>query len=105
MKRVIPIFAISSLDHDRYPGVKSRYLVGDAVLVYRDLPELSGLLSSEETRQHALGIPSAPPSTTVANRVSNTPTQPPPEVCPAPHPPIPPVKSSAVAYPTPRRVP
>ena len=28
MECIIPLFSISSLDHDRYPGVKSRYIVG-----------------------------------------------------------------------------
>ena len=72
--RIIPIFAIASLDHERYPGVKSRYLAGDTAMVNCDLLQLSGLLSSEETRQRALGIPNAPPSNTIANCVSNTPT-------------------------------
>ena len=105
MERIIPLFAISSLDHDRYPGVKSCYLTGDYALVNCDLLELSGLLSSEDTQQRALRIPSAPPSTTVANRVSNTPTQPPPAGFPAPHPPQPPTQSSTVAYSPPRGVP
>ena len=33
MEPIIPLFAIASLGHERYPGVKSRYLVGDATLV------------------------------------------------------------------------
>ena len=90
MERIIPLFAISSLDHDGYPGSKIRYLEGYVALVNSDLLQLSGLLSIKETQQRALGIPSAPPSTTVANHVSNTPTQPPPEGCSAPHPPHPP---------------
>ena len=76
MDHIIPLFDISSFDHDRYPGAKSRYLAGDAALVNYDLLKLSCLLSSEESRNCALVIPSAPPSTTVANRVSNTPTHP-----------------------------
>ena len=48
--RIIPLFAIASLDHDRYPGVKSRYLTGDTALVNCDLLQLRGLLSSKETR-------------------------------------------------------
>ena len=99
MERIIPLFATKSLDHDRYPGVNSCYLTGDTALVNCDLLELSGLLPSEETQQRASGIPSAHPSTTVANRVSNTSTQLPPEGCPAPHPPQPPAQSSTVAYP------
>ena len=105
MERIIPLFFIASPDHDHYPGVKSIYLVGDAALVNCNLLELSGLLSSEETRQRALGIPSAPPSNTVANDVRNTPTQPPPSGLPTPHPPQPPTQSSAVAYPPPRGFP
>ena len=49
IKCSIPLFAIASLDHDRYPGVKSRYLAGEAALVKGDLLQLSGLLYSEET--------------------------------------------------------
>ena len=45
--RIIPIFAIASLDHERYPGVKSCYLAGYTTLVNCDLLQLSGLLSSE----------------------------------------------------------
>ena len=47
---IIPIFMIASLDHERYPGVKSCYLAGDTALVNCDLLQLSGLLSSEEMR-------------------------------------------------------
>ena len=70
--RIIPLFAILSLDHERYPVVKSRYLAGDTALVNCDLFQLSGLLSSKETRQRALGLTNIHPSTTIANRVSNT---------------------------------
>ena len=63
IEHIIPLFSIASLDHDRYPGVKSCYLAGDAALVNCGLLELSGLLSSEDTRQCALVIPNAPPST------------------------------------------
>ena len=45
--RIIPLFAITSLDHDQYPGVKSRYLAGDTTVVNCDLLQLSDLLSSE----------------------------------------------------------
>ena len=51
IEHIIPLFAIASLDHERYPGVKSRYLTGDTALVNCDLLQLSGLLSSEEKRQ------------------------------------------------------
>ena len=43
----IPLFAIARLDHDSYPGMKSRYLTGDSALVNCDLLKLSGLLSSK----------------------------------------------------------
>ena len=69
--RIIPLLAIASLYHKRYPGVKSRYLAGDTAMVNCYLQQLSGLLSSKETRKRALGITAAPPSTTSANRVSN----------------------------------
>ena len=73
--RIIPLFAIASLDNERYPGVKSHYLAGDTALVNCDLLQLSGLLSSEETRQRALGTNSVPPSTTSINQVSNNNSQ------------------------------
>ena len=69
--RIIPLFVITSLNHERYPGVKSRYLAGDTALVNCDLLQLSGLLSSERSRKRALGIPAIPLSTTSVNRVSN----------------------------------
>ena len=31
--RIIPLLVIASLDHERYTGVKSRYLAGDTALV------------------------------------------------------------------------
>ena len=92
MERVIPLFSITSLDHDRYPDVNIRYLAVDAALVNCNLLEIIGLLYSKETRQHASGIPSAPPSTTFANPESNTPNKPPPEGQPAPHRPQPPAQ-------------
>ena len=105
MERIIPLFAIASLDHDHYPGVNSRYLTGNAALVNCNLLEIISLLYSKDTRQCALGITSAPPSTTVANRVSSTPTQPPPSGRPTAHPTQPPAQTSDVAYPPPREVP
>ena len=69
---IIPLFAIASIDHERYPVVKSRYLAGYTVLVNCDLLQPRGLLLIEETRQRALGIPAIPLSTTSVNRVSNT---------------------------------
>ena len=97
--RIIPLLAITSLDHDQYPGVKSCYLVGDTAQVNCDLLQLSGLLYIKETRQRALEIPNAPPFNTIYNRVSNTPTNHPQNGCPDPKPPQPPTQSSAVAYP------
>ena len=44
MDSIIHIFAIASLDHDRYPGAKSFYLLGDAALVNCNLLDLRGLL-------------------------------------------------------------
>ena len=64
---IIPLFAIASLDHERYPGVKSCYLAGHTALVNCNLLQLSGLLSSEETRQHPLVIPAITTSTTSVN--------------------------------------
>ena len=65
--RIIPLFAIASLDHERYPGVKSRYLSGDTVLVNCDLLQISGLLSIEETIQRVIVITAIPLSTTSVN--------------------------------------
>ena len=73
MDSIITLFTISSLNHDRYPGVNICYLTGDAALVNCSLIDLSGLLSSEETRKQTLVLPSAPPPTASVNRVSNTP--------------------------------
>ena len=60
------------IDAGRYSGVKNCYLAGDTVLVNCDLLQLSGILSGEQTRQLALGIPAIPRSTTSVNHVSNT---------------------------------
>ena len=48
MDLIIPLFDIASLYHDRYTGVKSRYLAGDTALVNCDLLQLSGLLSRKK---------------------------------------------------------
>ena len=103
--RIIPLFAIVSLDHDRYPGVKISYLTVDTTPVDCNLLQLSGLLSSKETRQRSLGIPNVPLSNTIANCVSNTPNNPPQNERPAHQPPKPPTQSSRVAYPPARGVP
>ena len=70
--RIIPLFAIASIYHKRYPGVKSRYLTGDTTLVNCNLLQIIGLISSEETRQQELGFTAIPLSTTSVNHVSNT---------------------------------
>ena len=103
--RIIHLFASAGLEHDRCRVVNSRYLAGDTALVNCDLLQLSGLLSSEEMRQRALGIPNIPPSTTIANRVSNKPINPPQNGRPTPHPPQTPAQSSRVVYPHARIVP
>ena len=45
MERIIPLFAIASLNHDRYPGMKSRCLAGNVAMVNYYLLELSSILS------------------------------------------------------------
>ena len=72
IERITPLFEIASLYHKIYTGVKIRYLAGDTAMVNCDLLQLSGLLSSKETTQRVLGIPNAPLSNTIANRVLNT---------------------------------
>ena len=104
MESIIPIFDITGINHNRYPGVKSRYFAGDATLMNCNLFELSGILSREDTRQQAWGIPRAPPSTTAANCVYNMPTQPPLIGRPAPRPNQPPAQTSAMDYPPPMEV-
>ena len=44
--RIILLFAVATLYHKRYPGVKSWYLLGDTALVNCVLLQLSGILSS-----------------------------------------------------------
>ena len=85
MEHIIPLFTITSLDHDRYPGMKSRYLAGDTSLC--DILKLISFLSRKDIQQLTLGIPSSLPSATVSNCVFNTSTQPPLAGRPAPHPP------------------
>ena len=97
--RIIPLFTIVSLDHDRYPGVESRYLAVDTALVNCDLLQLTGLLLSEETRKCNLGIPNVTPSNTIVNRVLNTPSNPHQNGRPALQPSQPPPQSSIVSYP------
>ena len=78
--------------------MKSHYLAGDTALVNCGLLQLIGLLSSEEMRQRAVGIPTIPPSSTSANRVLNTQNNPHNER-PTPQPQQPPMQSSNVTYP------
>ena len=58
--RIIPLFVIASLGHESYTGVNIRYLAVDTALVNCGLLQLIGILSREETRQRALGIPTSP---------------------------------------------
>ena len=104
MDKITPIFAIASLDHDRYPAVKSCQLAGNAALLNCILLELTGLLSSKEIWQQASGITILTPPTT-ANRVSNTQTQPTPKGHPTPRPNQSPTQTPAVDYPPSRGVP
>ena len=76
MEKIIPLFSIEILDHACYPGVKSRYLAGKPALVNCNLLDLSSLISSKDTRQQALGLPSSTPPST-ENHVSNSQAQPP----------------------------
>ena len=64
MDKITPLFTIASLDHDHYPGIKSHHLAGDPSLVNCNLLGLSGLLSSKETHQKALGVPTEVPRVT-----------------------------------------
>ena len=100
--RIIPLFSIASLDHKRCPGVKSRYLLGDTALVNCNLLQISGLLSSKETRQQVLCITAIPPSTTIVNRVSNINSQ---NERPVPSQHQPTTQSSNIPYPLSRGVP
>ena len=75
MEKIIPLFAIASLDHDCYPGVKSRYLAGNPTLINCNLLDLSGLISRKETRQQALELLRSTPLYT-SNRVSDAQAQP-----------------------------
>ena len=104
MDNIIPIFPIESLDNDRYPGVKRRYLTEDPELVNYNLLDLSSILSSKETRQQALGLPSLSPTTTV-NYAYNAQAQHTPTGRPQPCTSHPPPPTSYTDYPPPRGVP
>ena len=103
MDIIIPILAIASLDHDLYPSMNSRYLVGDPTLVNCNLLDLSGLLSIKETMQQALGLPISTPLVMV-NCVSVSQSQPPPTGCPKPLPIQPLTMTLPTDYPPPRGV-
>ena len=98
--KIIPLFAVESLDHNCYPGVKNRYLLGDPAMVDCNLLDLRGLLSSEDKRQQYLGLTSSTPPST-ENCVSNTQTQPPPIGRPQPRPSQSPTLTSSIEYPPP----
>ena len=83
MEKIISLFTIASLDHEFCPKVKIRYLAGDPALFKCNLLDLSGLISSKETRQQALQLPSSTPLAT-ANRMSDAQAQPPPTGPPQP---------------------
>ena len=84
--------------------MKIRYLAGNPTLVDFNLLDLSGILSSKETRQQALRLLSSTPPVTV-NRVPNAQAQPPlmghPQTRPSQTPPM----TSYTYYPPPRGVP
>ena len=91
--KIIPLFSIASLDCDRYPGLKIRYLTGDPAQVNCNLLDLSGILSRKNPRLQALGLPiSTPPS--MVNRVSEAQAQPPLMGRPQPRPIHPPPTTS-----------
>ena len=104
LEKMIPLFAIASLDHDWYPWVKSRYLADDPALVNCNLFNLTGLLSSEETRKQALGLLRSTPLST-ANLISNAQAQSPPTVLPQSHLRQPIMNPSPMDYPPPRGFP
>ena len=104
MEKIIPLFTIASLDQNRYLGVKSRYLSGDPALINCNPLNLSGLLSSEETRKQVLGLlRSTPPAK--ANHTSDNQAKPLPIGPPQPHPSPPMIMPSPMDYPLPRGVP
>ena len=57
MKKIIPLFAIASLDYNCYPVVKIRYLEVNPALFNCNLLNLIVLLSSKDTRHQALVLP------------------------------------------------
>ena len=95
MDKIIPLFGIASLYNECCPGINSRYLAVDPSLVNCDLLDISGILSTEETHQQALGLPTEVPRVT-AKRTPDVTAPPPPtkrnQTLPGPptgtHPPI-----------------
>ena len=83
LDQIIPLFAVASLDHDHYPGVNIWYLAGEPALIKCNLLDISGLLSSKDTRHKSLGLPISTPPATV-NRMSDAEVQPPPIEFPQP---------------------
>ena len=102
MDKIIPLFTIESLDHDRYPGVKIWYLACDPALVNSNRLDISGILYREETRHQSLGLPISTNPATV-NHVSDAQSQPPLTGRPQPRPIQP--TTSPTDYPPPRGVP
>ena len=100
-KKTIALFAIASLDHDRYPGMKSQCLAGNPALVNCNLLDFNSLIYSEDIRQQALGLLSSTPMAT-ANRVSDVQAQPPQTGCLQPRPSQTTTTPSPMDYPTPR---
>ena len=87
MNQIIPLLPTTRLDHDRYPGIKIRYLAFYPALINCNLLGLSGLFNSEKTHQQALGLPTDIPRV-MEKRKSNV-TAPPPithrnPTCPGP---------------------
>ena len=104
MDQIISLFAIGILDHDLYPGVKSRYLEGNPALVNCNLLDLSGLLSSKENSQQSLGLQISTPTVTL-KRVSDAKAQPSLTGRPQPRPSQLPPTTSPIDYPQQRGVP
>ena len=77
MDKIISLFAIARLNHDRYLGIKRHYLAVHLVLISCNLLGLSGLLPSKETLQQDLRLPTGVPRVT-AKRTSDVTATPPP---------------------------
>ena len=77
MEKNIPLFAIVGLDHDLYPGVKSRYLAGNLALVNCNLPDFRGIIFSEGTRHQYLVL-TVLTTPSIVNHMSDAQEQPSP---------------------------